>query len=372
MSIAIELAKKANGFTFPNPPVGCVIVEQDKNGNEKIISVGNTQLNGRPHAEEQAISKIKFKKSKNYICYTTLEPCNHKSKFQSCTDRLINSPIKKVIFSVMDPDIRTKGKGYKRLIKAGISVKSGLLKKKALELYKGYFSRQIKLKPFVTLKIATSIDGKIATKDNSIKWITNISARKYSQKLRFENDAILIGKSTATIDNPRLDCRIKGLEKFSPKVVLISKSLEIPVSLKIFKNRKKDDVIIFTSCEEKKKLVIMEKISTLITFDIYKFNLTNILKKLSEMGISNLLVEGGSKINNLFLRNQKVDRLMIFRGNFFIGGDGINSVSNGMEDLKFEKNLFKLKNIQTFGDNHLEFYENKKFNNYLEKIEENF
>lgn len=373
MSIAIDLAKKANGFTFPNPPVGCVIVEYDKYFKHgQIISVGNTQINGRPHAEELALSEINFKKKKNYACFTTLEPCNHISKFNSCTDKIINSPIKKVVFSIKDPDKRTNGKGSQRLKNANILVKSGILKKKAIKIYEGYFSRKIKHKPCVTLKMATSLDGKIADKNNLIRWITNQSARNYSHVLRFQSDAIMIGKNTALIDNPSLDCRIKGLEKFSPKVIILSKSLRIPNYLKLFKKRKKEDVIIFTACEEEKRINLIKKKSTVIRLDNLKFNLNNILKTLSNMNISNLLVEGGSKINNFFLTNEKVDRLMIFRGNFFIGGNGVNSVFGSSEDLKFKKNLFKLKRIEKFDENHLEIYENSRFENFIKNILETY
>lgn len=371
MNIAIDLAKKSYGFSSPNPPVGCVIVEYDKNNNNgQIISVGNTQVGGRPHAEEKAISEMNFNKTKNYTCYTTLEPCNHKSQFQSCTERIIKSPIKRVIFSVKDPDKRTNGKGSLELERAGIEVKSGVLKKKTIDLYKGYFFRKMKMKPFVTLKIASSLDGKIGSKNNSIKWITNKSSRRLSHILRFENDAILVGKNTAINDNPRLSCRISGLEKFSPKVILISESLEIPLVLEIFKKRNKDDIVIFTNCDDKNKLDLLKDVSTLIKLDSDQFNLTNILKRLAIMGISNLLVEGGSKINYFFLRNYNVDRLMIFRGNFFIGGNGLDSIYGSKNDLKIKKNLFKLKEIETFDDNHLEVYENKDLNIFLKKIYE--
>ena len=220
--------------------------------------------------------------------------------------------------------------------------------------------------------MATSLDGKIADKNNLIRWITNQSARNYSHVLRFQSDAIMIGKNTALIDNPSLDCRIKGLEKFSPKVIILSKSLRIPNYLKLFKKRKKEDVIIFTACEEEKRINLIKKKSTVIRLDNLKFNLNNILKILSNMNISNLLVEGGSKINNFFLTNEKVDRLMIFRGNFFIGGNGVNSVFGSSEDLKFKKNLFKLKRIEKFDENHLEIYENSRFENFIKNILETY
>ena len=140
----------------------------------------------------------------------------------------------------------------------------------------------------------------------------------------------------------------------------------------MFKKRKKEDVIIFTACEEEKRINLIKKKSTVIRLDNLKFNLNNILKILSNMNISNLLVEGGSKINNFFLMNEKVDRLMIFRGNFFIGGNGVNSVFGSSEDLKFNKNLFKLKRIEKFEENHLEIYENSRFKNFIKNILETY
>ena len=142
------------------------------------------------------------------------------------------------------------------------------------------------------------------------------------------------------------------------------------MTLEIFKKRNKDDIIIFTSCSDRNKLDLLKDISTLIKLNSNKFNLTNIFKRLAIMGISNLLVEGGSKINHFFLRNYNVDRLMIFRGNFFIGGNGLDSVYGSIEDLKIKKNLFKLKEIDTFEDNHLEIYENKHLNTFLKKVYE--
>lgn len=263
MEIALDLARKCSGFTFPNPPVGCVIVEYDKiKKDHKIVSYGQTQISGRPHAEFNAIKQTFFKTKKDYICYSSLEPCCHKGRSESCVSQILRTPIKKVVFSVIDPDKRVKGKGKEILKEYGISVSSGLLKKSAINLYSGYFLNRIFGRPKITLKIASSLDGKIY--GNKSKWITNEITRSFVHSLRFENDAILIGGNTAKVDNPRLDCRLKGLEGFSPIKIVISKSFDLSKNLKIFSIKPKVKIIVFTTNLKKKKILLVKRISNFI------------------------------------------------------------------------------------------------------------
>ena len=367
MEIALDLARKCSGFTFPNPPVGCVIVEYDKiKKDHKIVSYGQTQISGRPHAEFNAIKQTFFKTKKDYICYSSLEPCCHKGRSESCVSEILRTPIKKVVFSVIDPDKRVKGKGKEILKEYGITVSSGLLKKSAIDLYSGYFLNRIFGRPKITLKIASSLDGKIY--GNKSKWITNEITRSFVHSLRFENDAILIGGNTAKVDNPRLDCRLKGLEGFSPIKIVISKSFDLSKNLKIFSINPKVKIIVFTTNLKKKKDFISKKNIEFHILDEKEFNIKNIIKKLTLYGISNVLVEGGAKINSFFLKENLVDDLIITRGNFFLGKDGLDTLVNISKKSNINKNNFILKKVWNFKNDVIEYYNNVKFEKLLKEI----
>ncbi len=250
ISYALNLAKKNLGKTAPNPVVGCVIV---KNG--EIISTGVTAENGRPHAEKIAIEKITDKKTlEGATLYATLEPCSHFGQTPPCIDEIIKNKFKKVVIATQDPDERVNGEGIKKLRQAGIDVVCGILEKEAQEINRGFFKAKKTGLPFVTLKLATSLDGKIATKTFDSKWITSEKARQFSHHLRAINDAILVGANTVRKDDPMLDCRIAGLESFSPKRVIISNNLDFDLNLKIFQTADKIPTIILTNYGQKKIL----------------------------------------------------------------------------------------------------------------------
>ena len=231
MKIAIDLAKARKGLTGENPSVGCVIVK-----NDKIISIGQTGYNGRPHAESNAINSS-FQNLTGSKMYVTLEPCNHYGKTPPCTKSIIKSGIKEVIYSINDIDKKVKGKSFKILKKNNIKVKKGILKKETRDLYDSYIvNRKYKL-PFVTAKIAISKNKLIYSE--SAKRITNKISDKISHYLRFKNDAIMISSKTLNIDNPRLNCRLKGYEKFSPKRIILDRDLDINLNSYIYKSAKK-------------------------------------------------------------------------------------------------------------------------------------
>ena len=371
MELALDLARKCYGYTFPNPPVGCVIVEYDKiKKHHKIISFGQTQKSGRPHAEFNAIRKANFKPKKKYFCYSSLEPCCHIGRSHSCVNEILKHPISEVIFSIIDPDKRVFGSGSKLLKKNGVKVSNGILKNEALELYKGYFINRILGRPRVTLKIASSLDGKISGNKN--KWITNGISRKFVHRLRFDNDAVLIGGNTAKIDNPRLNCRITGLEKFSPIKIIVKKNFDLSNNLKIFSKSNKTKTIIFTTSIKKEKDFKDNNNIEIKKLKEKEFNFKTILSRLTEFGISNVLVEGGSKINSFLLREDLVDDLIIFRSNFFIGENGQNVLSNLSSIFNPQRSKFILKQINNFDNDVVEMYENQNIKNFFEKVKANF
>jgi diaminohydroxyphosphoribosylaminopyrimidine deaminase/5-amino-6-(5-phosphoribosylamino)uracil reductase len=329
ISYALNLAKKNLGKTAPNPVVGCVIVKSGE-----IISTGVTAENGRPHAEKIAIEKIVDKKIlEGATLYVTLEPCSHLGQTPPCIDEIIKNKFEKVVIATQDPDERVNGAGIKKLREAGIDVVCGILEKEAQEINRGFFKAKKVRLPFVTLKLATSLDGKIATKNFDSKWITSEKARQFSHHLRAINDAILVGANTIRKDDPTLDCRIAGLESFSPRKVVLSDKNNFDPAAKIFQNQGKNPVIILSG------------------------DLTKILQELCTSGINSVLVEGGQKTATRFLQENLVDELVCIRSKKIIGNDGIAAIG----EMSFSKisevlNSFVRQEIKELDEDLVEIY----------------
>ena len=343
MRFAINLAKNQNGLTGTNPSVGCVIVK-----NKKIISYGVTNLNGRPHAETIALNKCRGN-STNCSIYVTMEPCSHYGKTPPCTNAIIKSKAKKVYYSIEDSDLRSFNNSKKILKSKKISAESGLLKNETKKLYKNYdYVRKNKM-PYVTGKLACSSNFYIL-KNN--KPITNDHSRKVSHLLRYYNQGILTSYKTINSDNPKLSCRINGLEKFSPTRFIIDKDLKIKMNSYAVSSSIKFNTIIFHSTNNKKKINYLKhnKIK-LIYSDLNKYgniDLKFIFKKIYEKGIHNILVECGSKLTNNILKEKLFNEFYLFKSNNkIINNDRLN-VKNINRNLK---TFFKNKdNIDTYLD----------------------
>ena len=309
MKLALDLARARKGLTGDNPSVGCVIVKKDK-----IISIGQTGYGGRPHAEYNAISNC-FENPNGSKMYITLEPCNHYGKTPPCTRNIVKNKFSKVYYSIDDIDVKVKGKSYSILKKNNIKVKKGLLKKEALNLYKSYYINRKKRLPFITGKIALS-KNKIIYSDISKK-ITNNTSDKLTHYLRLKNDGILITSKTLNIDNPKLDCRLDGYTKFSPKRIILDKNLRVNLKSYIVKSIKSKNTIIFhNSDNETKKNFLIKKGAFLINQPTNKhknFDLKKIIKKLYILGIKNLLVEGGDKLTKSFLQKRMFNEFYMFQ-----------------------------------------------------------
>ena len=248
--LAYEQAKINLGSTGQNPSVGCII---EKNGS--VISSGRTSLNGRPHAEYNALNKeINFKDSKMYI---TMEPCTHFGKTPPCTNKIIQKKIKKVFFSSFDADIRTSYKAKKILSKNKIFVRENVLDKLARTFYKSYFLSKQKSLPLIDAKIAISNDYKTVNKKS--KWITNNHSRKRVHLLRSKYDCILSTSKSINKDNSLLDCRIQGLEGKSPDIFILDRNLKIKNNVSILKNIKKRKIYIITSKINKLRFSFFKK-----------------------------------------------------------------------------------------------------------------
>ena len=309
MKLALNLASARKGLTGDNPSVGCVIVK-----NNKILSIGQTGYNGRPHAEYNAI-KNSFQNLKGSKMYVTLEPCNHYGKTPPCTKTIIKSGIKEVYYSINDIDKKVKGKSLKILSKKEINVKNGLLKDEAKDLYDSYIINRINKLPYVIGKVAITKNKLIYSKGT--KKITDKISDKLTHYLRFKNDAIMISSKTLNIDNPKLNCRLKGYKKFSPKRVILDKNLETMTSSYIFNTAKKQNTIIFHNSSNNSKIKIFKKKGILLIKSKLNnqklFDLKIILKKLYILGIRSLLVEGGDKVTKSFLSNKLINQFYLFR-----------------------------------------------------------
>ncbi len=331
MRLALELAEKGRGSTRPNPLVGAIIV---KNG--KIVGKGFHKVAGQPHAEIKALKQAGAK-AKNASLYLNLEPCCHTGQTGPCTTKIIEAGIKRVVFAVKDPDPRVNGKGARILKQAGIEVKSNVLKKETLlqnDIFFGYLKNQ---KPYVILKIAQTLDGKIATSSGDSKWITSKKSREYAHRLRSEVDAVIVGGNTVRTDNPQLTVRnVKGK---NPYRIIVSNSLKFPSNSHLITNNKDIQTIIATS-NKKIPISLSQKKSNLIWWQINKnssggLDFKDLIQKANDFGIKSILVEGGAQITTAFLKKELFDKLIVITAPKIIGA-GVDSI-NDIGILKISK-----------------------------------
>src|SRR5688572_19319773 len=228
MAAALSLAARNLGQVWPNPAVGCVIVDQVGH----VVGRGFTQRGGRPHAETEAL-KMAGDRAKGSTAYVTLEPCSHHGKTPPCAEALVAAGVKRCVAAIEDPDPRVSGRGLATLRDAGIAVETGVLADRARDLNAGFLTRVTKGRPLVALKLATSLDGRIATRAGESRWITGEEARAYGHRLRATHDAIAVGSGTVLADDPELTCRIPGLEHRSPVRLVFDRRGRIPVTAKV-------------------------------------------------------------------------------------------------------------------------------------------
>jgi len=332
MREAIKLARKGVGWTSPNPAVGAVIV---KNG--KIVGRGYHKRAGLPHAEVCAIEDA-GKSARGGILFVTLEPCSHYGRTPPCTSAIISSGIREVFIGHIDPNPLVNGKGIEVLKRKGIRVHTGILEEECKELNRGYIKFMETGMPFVTLKLALTLNGKFYIP--SMRYISSESALKYVHRLRAINDAILTGGGTLRIDNPRLSVRlIKGKE---PVKVILTENLFVPEESEVFKE--KGEKILFIPLGSSKKEEFKKMGVQIIEAerDSYGLSLKDVLKKMGERKIMSVLVEAGEKLAESFIREKLVDRF-IFIISPFMGGKGKSLFSEGewMEELKIKKIMKK-------------------------------
>lgn len=324
MGVALNLAQRGLGQTWPNPSVGCVIAQ------DHILGRGWTQKGGRPHAETQALARAGAA-AKGATAYVTLEPCAHHGETPPCAGALIAAGVARVVAPLADPDPRVSGKGFAMLRQAGIIVEIGLCAEQAARLNAGFISRIVHNLPLVTVKIASTLDGRIATAGGESQWITGDAARAYGHYLRAENDAILIGGATAIADDPELTCRLPGLAQASPVRVVADGRMRLPLTSRLVKGAKQHPVWLLTRTDgdAARKQAYQDAGVEVMEMDIGVNGVLNIpamLNALSRRGISRLLVEGGAALISSFIQAHAVDRIAWFRAPKLLGNDGLAAI----------------------------------------------
>lgn len=343
MQEALSLAQKGKGFTSPNPAVGSVIVK-----NNQVVGKGWHRGAGLAHAEVEAINDA-GDAARNSTLYVTLEPCNHHGKTPPCTEKIINAGISRVVIGCKDPNPHVSGNGIQRLQDNKIDVDINILKKEAETLIEDFawYTCNGK-KPFVTIKCASTIDGRIATSTGDSKWITNEASRAYVHKLRHESDAILIGAGTLKSDDPSLTARINGFNAKDPVRVILDPDLLTDENAKVIKQKSNAPTIIVTSknTSSLKKSSLEKAGATIIEipFENNTFDLAFLLEKLGTMDIVSLLVEGGSTVIHSFLKEKLVNKAYFFIAPTIYGGSDGVPICNG-KGPELMKDAIKLSNI---------------------------
>lgn len=353
MKAALALARRGLGSVWPNPTVGCVLVKQGR-----VVGRGWTQPGGRPHGETEALARAGAA-ARGAIAYVSLEPCCHWGKTPPCTDALIAAGVGRVIVPIEDPDPRVSGRGIATLRDAGIEVATGLCAEEAAEINAGFFLRLRQGRPMVTLKLATTLDGQLATASGESRWITGELARDRAHLLRASHDAVMIGSNTVLSDDPLLTCRLPGLDDRSPVRVIVDGRLRVPLTARVvaeanhvptwFITLRHGDAArreAFLSCG-------VELIEVAATPD-HVIDMASAFQELGRRGLTRVLVEGGATLAAVLLRAGLVDRLAWFHAPSLIGGDGIPAVAPlGIEKLA-EIPRFERVSVEAVGEDVLE------------------
>jgi len=325
MSMALGLAEKVRGLTSPDPSVGAVLV---KNG--RIISVGFHDKHKTPHAESFALKKA-GKAARGATLYINLEPCCHWGNNPPCTAALIKAKVKRVVAAMKDPNPLVNGKGFRALKKAGITVDVGLMEKEAYRLNEGFFKHITTRKPFVTLKAAMSLDGKIATGSGQSRWISGELSREYVQELRRSVDAVIVGIGTVLSDDPRLTYRHKSSGKTPMRIILDSKA-RTPLDARVMKDKAAGTIIAVTSSAPGAKVVKLKKAGAeVITCKAKngKVDLKALMTELGKRGILSVMLESGGRLSGAAIEAGIVDKVIIFIAPKIIGGEKAPSPVEG-------------------------------------------
>jgi diaminohydroxyphosphoribosylaminopyrimidine deaminase / 5-amino-6-(5-phosphoribosylamino)uracil reductase len=350
MALAIGLGARGLGRVWPNPAVGCVIVHDGR-----IVGRGWTQPGGRPHAETMALAQAGTA-ARGAVAYVSLEPCAHHGQTPPCADALIASGVARVVSALEDPDPRVAGQGHRRLAEAGINVETGVLATEAGQAQAGFLSRIRRGRPMLTLKLATSLDGRIATASGESRWITGPEARSRVHVMRASHDAVLIGSGTARADDPVLTVRGLGVSH-QPMRIIAASSLNLPLEGALAASAAQVPWLLAHAPDapQDRRLAWGSKGARLLEIpgSGAGLDVTALLQALGGLGLTRIFCEGGGQLAAALLRAELVDELAVFGAGIVLGGDGLPSI--GSLDLARLADApgFRLGRLHRIGADHL-------------------
>jgi diaminohydroxyphosphoribosylaminopyrimidine deaminase/5-amino-6-(5-phosphoribosylamino)uracil reductase len=359
MQAALALARRGLGRVWPNPAVGCVIARDGR-----VVGRGWTQPGGRPHAETEALVRAGAA-AHGATAYVTLEPCCHWGRTPPCADALIIAGVRRVVVACEDPDPRVAGGGLARLRAAGLGVEIGLCAAEAAEINAGFFQRVRLGRPLVTLKLATSLDGRIATPSGESRWITGEPARERAHLLRATHDAILAGTGTVIADDPQLTCRLPGLGQHSPVRVALDRQLRIPLTARLVAEARATPtwMVTLSSADPARQQALRDAGVIVIAAEppadterAGLIDLTMALGLLGDRGITRLLVEGGGRLAAALLRAGLIDRLVWFHAPVLLGGDAVPAIAELGLDALAKAPAFERVSSEIVGDDVLTMF----------------
>ncbi len=351
MKKALRLALRGEGCTSPNPMVGAVCVLGGR-----IVGRGYHKKAGLAHAEIEAFADAAKKgiSLKGATLYVTLEPCCHTEKLTPpCTDAIIASGVSDVVVGAIDPNPKVSGKGVAKLRENGITVRTGVLERECTETNEFFNKHVVSGLPFVILKCASTLDGKIASATGDSKWIGSLKQRKIAHRLRKRVDAVIIGINTVLADDPGLDVRLVGGTVRQPVPVIMDSKLSISPEAKVFSTHPRSIIATTEAAAPVKEKRLRELGAEILRFEsdaTGRVPAADLLRELGAMGMCGVLVEGGSRVGACFLREGLVDKVVFFYAPKIIGGDGVSMVGDlGKQSIE---NAISIKNIKVrrFGD----------------------
>jgi diaminohydroxyphosphoribosylaminopyrimidine deaminase/5-amino-6-(5-phosphoribosylamino)uracil reductase len=355
MRLALALGRRGLGNTWPNPAVGAVIVKDGM-----ILGRGWTRPGGRPHAETEAL-KHAGRAARGATLYVTLEPCSHHGKTPPCADAIIRAGIARVVSALDDPNPEVAGQGNAKLRERGIVVETGLEAEAAKRAHVGHFTRMTAARPYVTLKLAVSADGKAGAAGRKPIAITGVAARERVFQMRAMNDAILIGVGTVLSDDPALTCRLPGMMERSPVRVLLDARLRVPIATGIVGTASETPTWIFS---DPKASSMAEEVLRAKGAEVFRvesndgrLDVARVLKVLAERGITRLMVEGGPTVAASFVKSDLIDEVALFRAPITIGDDGVDALEGMPLTALTRSPHLKLASSETVGADTLERYE---------------
>ena len=356
MRQVLRLARRGKGRTSPNPMVGAILVRGGI-----VVGQGHHARAGEPHAEVLALQQAGAK-ARGATLYINLEPCTHYGKTPPCAPRVVESRVKRVVVGMEDPNPRVKGKGIERLREAGLSVRVGVLETECRRLNEAFCKYIVAGEPYVSLKVASTFDGKIAARNGDSKWITGEDSRRFVHRLRDQTDGVLVGIGTILKDDPRLTARVKGGR--DPYRIVLDSRLRVPEGARVFGGSPSKVIVATTKAAPKDKIERLKKRGVRILVLGAKqgrIDLKACLRNLGAVGLMTLLVEGGSRVNGSFLDGRLVDKFYLFFSPKWIGDPEATGIfgGRGTGDLRQAIRLEEVRVRKVGGDFLLEGYVEK-------------